>query len=536
MTKVAPSFEGKVYSLPNEKTKKTLQFSQHGGITITVRTKACLSKSQLLQDITNITQNCVRLQVGSKPILVPITDLACELHVSKKILQQADKNGKLQETIDLALDALAAHVPFARYCQMQTHQANKAKVTESLKTLDNLIGQTVITPTKQEVTISQEHIDKMKAAVSTAYDTLGNTQGKTVKITSIDEGLQVRIKTSGSSLTITTLFGKLLAKGGGGKIAHTSYTLVLGKPNKGKHDVVKLPLEFTEDTKKEILQEVAISKKLNENGPVLGIQEALSLKTITLPATLNPEIQNQEGFLHTGRLYDGDLLGAVKAGLSLRDTQSIGYQMIHSVAAAHAKNITHGDIKLENYLFQKSPSEESGIGPRVYLADLAGAIDHDTPQTSPQETFSDWRPLEDIKTGKKIMSEVNKQRSALANVGSKEKSSLKKSIRQLEENFKENEKKADIFTLCAAFGLMAVDNPDFSVSKLKDNAIKHLQELNIGSKLEQKGWSKSFGALIEKGLSEKAEERPNVKELLKAYSKELAKQNPTLLDALQQFH
>lgn len=525
MTAIGPSFEGMVYRDPLDKSARCLQFTRHNSIKITVHTKADKVKENISLPAnllpTKLNKDFVEIRVGNKPIVVRMTELAKQLNLSPQILKKAKKEGHLKETIDLALDALAARVPFETFSQKKK-LANDLKA--SLANLDALVGQKVVSPTNSAVILTQSTVNKMKEAVQTAYNRFVECTGtdKTEQLSRISEDLQLRIKISEKSLSVATMFGKEIAKGGGGKIARTSHTLVLGKPDSGKHAVVKIPLSFTEDAKQEIMQEVSISKKMNRDGAILGFQAPLSARKV--------DISGQEALLHTGRLYDGDLVGALPH-LSARDKLGVGYQMFHAAAAMHEEEITHGDIKLENFLYEKS---RTPTGPRVYLADLAGAKDHTTPQTTAQETFSTWRPLADVKKGRALIKELNNERAKAASnaVDPKERSKLQKHIAELEQKFTQLEKMADVFTLCAAFSLMAVDNPEFSESELRNDTVGHMQSLHIKDKLIKKGWSEPFATLIEKGFSNNTEERPTMAQLLKAYSKELKRQDPELHKSL----
>ncbi|MBS0635813.1 MAG: protein kinase family protein [Verrucomicrobia bacterium] len=482
MTLSVPSFDGRVL---DSNRQKTLEFSQYGNLRITVPAKSALS------------QNMCKIRVGGESVIVSFKDLAKTLHVPQKILKSASREGHLKEAIDVALRMF--------------YHPNEQKKLASFAELDTLVGKEVTTP-GGTATLTQEVINKIKRIVNTEYRGFLNqaATGKTERTAKLSPDLYIRVKSSKESLTITALFGKYLAKGGGGKIATSSYHLVLGKPDTKQKRVLKTSLEHNEDAKRDLMQEVVISKKLNQKGPQLGIQEPLSLRVITIT---DSDGLRREAYMHAGRLYDGDLSNNLE-NLSPRDRLSVGYQMFHSVAACHKREITHGDIKLENYLFDKR-------GPRVYLADLAGAKDHTTPQTTPQDTFSSWRPPEDTKKGRSLMRELNTARKAHS-----------KDTKKLEEKFREHEKKADVFTLCAAFGLMAVENPEFSTQGLMHNTVEHMKSLHIGRKLQEKGWSPTFTKLIDRGLSADPEVRPSAKELLKAYQEELKKSDPELLKTL----
>lgn len=345
-----------------------------------------------------------------------------------------------------------------------------------------------------------EDLESIKKTIKCAYLVLGKTPlTEDVVIYDLTKKHRILVRGSNDSIAITGLFGKYIAGGAFGTVFQT-VDLSKGELSTGNEAIIKIPkLTMEPSTEKDdIVQEYTLLKKLHGEKEVLGIQKPLKL--------VRNVLTNEVSYCHLGPRYEQDLKDILpmnenglnsegvhetsKLELSESDRITMTYQLLHGVSHLHERNITHGDIKPGNIFcdFNKTQEPVKGIGPRLYLADFGGALDHTTKDSNilQESVTPEFRLKSDNEAAKKAHEAGNK------------------------ELYLEIEKKADVFATCSVIYSMFTNEQPYTGTP-GDGTM----ELKSGlvDKLKAKGLSEVAADLVVKGLSVNFEDRPNIDEI-----------------------
>lgn len=356
--------------------------------------------------------------------------------------------------------------------------------------------------------MSAEELKSIKKIIKSAYTIFGRTPlEKDIILLN-----RIIVKaTSEESIQITGLFGKKLGVGAAGYAIH-AVDIMEGTLATGNEAVLKKPLyESHEDLAlNDMHREYTSIEKIHEDGHVLGIQNKLRV--------VKDVIGGKQAYSHFGSLYESDLQDVLepkkneggpepeKRVLDKKEAFSLTYQLLHGVSHMHKKGISHGDIKLGN-IFCKFSSVESSdgkedIGPRLYLADFGGSIDHSkenslelkTTTTSVYRLQSDDMAIQDAK-------ELNDQ-------------ALHKKIQE----------KADVFATCSVICSFFTNELPYNRGTDNDpgDGICIINE-NLEQDLIAKGLSPETAKLLISGMSLDYNLRPSSEEILKAIEDDMKK-------------
>lgn len=320
---------------------------------------------------------------------------------------------------------------------------------------------------------------------------------------------KIIVKDTSEGLKIATLYGRQLGSGTQGE-ALQSLDLMTGKDG----DVVKLPKEKRYE--EELRHEAAILNKLNPTSNVLGLQKPVRLVADMLQVTKLEDKKTGETFStygHLGSRYDSDLSKVNRNSVPLNDQLSIAYQLLNGLDHMHKQNITHGDIKPEN-IFYDRPRDDN-VGPRVYLADFGGVLDHANLVRSHSlpVTTKAYRVVADTKASKAAFLSLNK--------------SLQRNI----------EVKADVFatclSLCRTFLPPSRTNPHFPF--LNNGSEEPTDNLDPALKkaLVNAGISEATADLLIQGMNLDYTKRPEVSTLLQAVQIDLERVDPKRASAMK---
>lgn len=470
---------------------------------------------------------------NKEPILIKTKDLADELGIPESDILKYINKGEIKKLKDLKLLADTLNVPFQELLKhseagqkdfenyLGTVAADAAKWNEAVdafckeafERLDTFIAEigeslmtkmedgsfTPLMPKANETQGArlkklQEEIELIKRVIKIQYRAFGKNPPKSELVISISEKYKIIIKPSGSTISITGLFGKLLGKGALG-VAFHAVDLLTGTLATGEEAVLKQPISAgSEVAGADIVREYTSLKKIHSDGTVLGIQKPVKLVT---------DFRNGEvSYSHLGSLYETDMQqtiepkpGKEKRILTPEDRFSLTYQFLHGVSHMHKKGITNGDIKPGN-IFCNFSITNPQTGPLLYVADFGGSIDHSLDNSVELETTGtpEFRLMEDAEAANEAREAGNK------------------------DLYMRIEKKADVFATCSVIcSFFTNEQPYDGVPGEGTSVIK----ANLKEKLIEKGLSPGTADLLIKGLSKDYNERPDAEVLFNAIKSEL---------------
>lgn len=477
-------------------------------------------------------KNFIRLNEGTEPILLKISDLANKLGISKQELVQSVSDGTAEELILLELEASKYHISRSvildyknrgdlgelRYLEyladslslplselLEAKKQNKLEpfLTQAqeiekqchatFEKLDKVLQDDITT--KEDETIFQtkmtpEEIDSMKKVIRSAYKILATHpvgQKEMEQIIAITKNHHILIQSSKNSFKIIGLFGQLIGHGGAGAAVRT-LDLLEGTWTTGEEAVLKIPKSTDKDSR-QILQEETIIKKIHDGKSILGIQKPVRV--------FRDVFKGKSKHCHLGAFYQTDLfamtLGPVNK-LNLKESKmSMAYQLAHGIVHMHEKEITHGDIKPENIFVDP-------IDQRLFLSDFGGAIDHSNELVRLQNVVSDsYRLKQDDIASKKAYNASDRK--------------LYLTI----------EKKADVFALCAVF--CSIFTNEYPFEKIPRHRECRTKE-GLQKQLIDSGLSSDVAKLLMQGLEFDYEKRPDAKTIFTAIKNELIRLAP----------
>lgn len=413
--------------------------------------------------------------------------LSESLHLPLSVIVKAESNGSLELVVKEAQEIEdMCHSVFERLDVLYAKEEGRIYTKNNQ---ENIKG-----------SMTAEELNAVKETIRVAFKILKSTPPSNKKIEqviSITENHKILVESSENSYKVTGLFGKILGFGGAGVALH-SINLLEGSWNNGDMSVLKVS-QITDPGSEQIIQEEKIIKKVHGENLVLGIQKPLKL--------IKNVFSGIAKHCHLGRLYETDLSKILfdpetKHELTKTDMLSMSYQLMYGVFYMHKVDITSGDIKPENVF-----CDLGNFGPRVYLSDFGGAIDHGQEFIPLQETTSiEYRTIEDDIASKNAYLENDKQQ------------------------YLEIEKKADVFATCSTiyciFTKTMPYNPKPGISgwQLKSN---------LEEELENSGLSQKTIKLIIQGLDKNYKNRPDAIVILEAIKNDLITFDPDLCQHLE---
>jgi len=480
----------------------------------------------------------VQLQINGDDLLVKINDIASNLDISREAIIEAEKEGHLQEFMNLAVEAKHYHVDYSVLTQAASSDKNledirylefladslhlplrelldakengnleavvkqaeevEKKVQETFQKLDALYEEaegSFATKNKMESSITEmtpEEFHSIKLVIRQAFKILAENKpfnNIEVKMPLTSSHYAI-IKTSGDSVEIIGLFGKVLGKGSYGTAA-LRLNLLEAKFETGEEAVIKIP-SISDKNSEQIIQEVDLLKKIHGDGIILGLQKPLKLITDVFQGTSK--------HCHVGPEYQinmSDVSFDNKKALSFFEKCSISYQLLYGLDHLHEINLTHGDIKPPNIFFDYDKSDtQDETQSLVYLGDFGGAIDHAAQNILFQEHTS-------------YLYRLDRDTAASEKAYKQKDFALYKVI----------EEKADVFAMASVICTTFISDLPYNKSSLKVNP-------NLKEQLMQQGLKESTADLLIQGLSADYNLRPDVKTLLAAIKGDLQGADP----------
>lgn len=484
----------------------------------------------------------VRLGNGDTAILAKITSLSRVLSLSREEIINAERNKSINELVIKALEAKHYGVTYADIVEfveqesleelhkreeladslsiplselldtdtlkatVEKARAVKARCDTTFARLDAMYeevdGKLVTRNANNKMQLSMpiealEEIKKVVLAVSQNF--ARSPEDVKEEVRSVAKDYRLLVQKSENDLKITGLFGKLLGKGGTG-VALQAMDLSTGTWAAEDDAVVKLPIGFEVSTR-QLIQEGAILGRIHSEGQVLGIQKPLRMvRDVSSGVTQ---------YCHFGPRYEKDLFSVVSnksVVLPTKHKLSMVYQLLFGISHMHAKNITHGDIKPENIFYNLMTDD---VGPRLFLGDFGGAVDHSRSDLTEPTTTPTYRHWQD---DQKSVETFNK--------------------RKLEE-YRDVEGKADVFAAsCVIYTIFTNGLPyDFHEKKWPGYKGFALNKDLLGP-LTKGGLSEETAKLVIQGLDSDYTQRPDAETLLQAVKNELSEKDADLLAQL----
>lgn len=456
--------------------------------TVTVTAQSALKNSGFFTAISEklTGRKYIKLNVGKKPELVKISELSQKLGVTRSELIKASENS--QGSIDNILVNLKCQTTFSN--------------------LDRLYKETA-PEEKEALAAHMQELTTIKNIVRIAYQSMARSPfNKDAEIVIPVNNHKILVQDSAEGLKLDTIYGERLGMGGQGEALRSVNFMA------GTAGVLKLPRR--EEFEGELKHEAAILNKLNPRSTVLGIQKPVRLVSDLLQVAKMKDRTEGDTFStygHFGAKYDTDLSEINPATIKLKDKLSIAYQLFYGLNHMHKQNITHGDIKPENIFFDQS--RDPKVGPRVYLADFGGVIDHSDPDRAHSfpVTTKNYRGAADDNAS-----------YAAHDVGNLK---LQQQI----------EAKADVFatcvSLCRSLLPKIATNPDFpylvgGTGRPTDRLDPSLKEVLLKARI-----SDSTSDLLIRGMSSDYKVRPDARTLLDAVRKDLEAASPNRAAAMK---
>ena len=510
-------------------SKKMAQLNPLSKLWIWIKEKIC-GKTFIVLQIENKTT-----------IHLKISDLTNKIGISKQELLEAESKGNVDEVIQLALEAKTYGVPYSTILECKNRgileelprfkalsdflhlpifefiEARKRgefedfvkqacevenRCLETFKKLDKIYeefnGELVTKNADEKIDqeMKPEDLETIKQVIRSGFKILAKHPMGTKDIEQvipITENHRILVQSSRDSFKITGLFGKLLGFGGAGVAVHT-INLMEGTWNRGDEVVLKIPL-MTDKDSVQIIQEASLLKKIHGDKPVLGIQKPLRV--------VRNVFNGLAKHCHFGFLYQFDLFTLLlnpnkRRKFSQEDKISMAYQLIHGVVHLHSLKITNGDIKSANIFCDINQDDE--IGPRLFLSDFGGGIDH-SEDTVPLQlwTSTECRLYQD---------DVASEKAYRANDY---------------ELYRTIEEKADIFATCSVIcSIFTSENPYKNSPGSRKCTIKE----GLQQQLIDNGLSEETVTLLLQGLEIDYEKRPSAATIMSAVQKDLARIAP----------
>lgn len=338
----------------------------------------------------------------------------------------------------------------------------EAKASEAIKKLDELHAHEGLVTTNSSGMmrpVTEQELQKIKSTVRNSFHSL--------------QALPEH--------DLSFHYGKKLGEGGSASVIHR-IDLAKGRCMTGEEAILKVPKSIYRDSK-QIVNEVKLLNKIHTGGLVGGIQKPLKLVTIATTKRKAPQG-------HLSAHYEGNLEKPL-----LGQNKNLAHQLLSGLNYIHSIGITHGDIKPENVFFNSGAHTEDGQ-PKVYLADFGGAIDHTEAKVLPQENVSMlYRPIDDHIESKNAHKQGN---FAL---------------------YKQIETSCDVFAAASVICTMFTGEIPYNDPSIAE---KYQISPNLVDQLQTAGLSLKTIDLLTQSLNYNYENRPQINDLLEAFSKDLS--------------
>lgn len=238
-----------------------------------------------------------------------------------------------------------------------------------------------------------------------------------------------------------------------------------------------------------VAKEIMILKKLNVDDQTIGIQKKVHSFTY-----LNAGVAKRE--MHWGPKYECSLDNvSVVSDLSVGQQQKVALDLFHGVAYAHSKQITHGDIKPANILYNRSSE-------KAFLADWGGANDFTKPESCDAGACTpSYRTYEDSEQALQLYENVCQAKGEEA------------------QKFMQHEKACDVLASCTTLiEIYLGEHPFYGEQPYKQGRDNLNKNLHI--KLRVCGLSQGTINLIYQGLKKDPNERPSAVMILNALERD----------------
>lgn len=293
--------------------------------------------------------------------------------------------------------------------------------------------------------------------------------------------------------------GSKLGRGGYG-IIYETFNLISGQFSEVAVKIAqsKKP-EYQKKAEADLEKEVVITQKLNPHGNTRGIQ--LPVKKFTALSVGAARMH-----VHYGPKFGIDLYAIYdkKALVLTKDEKRIvAIDLFSGLAHAHANNVTHGDIKLENINFDKKRQE-------ARLADWGGAIDHDKAECLKKFIITasgQYRSQQDLTTTSGLLHNINHETDP-------------HTLLTLKNKLLTNEKASDVFAACMIIVEIYTNKSPFKERNLLHCITQPSPDENLKKILANEKLSPNTIALIYKGLQSDSTLRPTAQEILNALQEE----------------